>query len=179
MSLTPRRMKGATVVGRSMPCARPQAATVPSGFICEITLASVTEPTESMQAAQRDLASGFTGVVELVAVDDAGGTEALEEGLFRHAARRGDHAVAELREDHDRRGADAARRTRHQHVAIRRLHALLFQRHHAEHGGIAGHANGHAVGGRPALGHRHQPVADDARQFGEAAMVTVRPRPSR
>ena len=63
MSLTPRRMKGATVVGRSMPCARPQAATVPSGFICEITLASVTDPTESMQPAQRDLASGFTGVL--------------------------------------------------------------------------------------------------------------------
>jgi hypothetical protein len=109
--------------------------------------------------------------VELVAVDHARGTQALEERLFRDAARGGDDPVAELGEDHDGRRADTARGTRHQNVAVGGLHALLFQRHDAEHGGVACNAHRHAVGRRPALRHRNEPVAADARHFREAAMV--------
>jgi DNA-binding transcriptional LysR family regulator len=58
-SVTPRRMNGATFAGRSMPCARPQAATVPPYLICDSTLASVALPATSMAPAQRSLASGF------------------------------------------------------------------------------------------------------------------------
>ena len=59
---TPRKMNGATVVGKSMPPASPQAAIAPSDFIIESALASVLEPTESMPPAQRSLASGRTGL---------------------------------------------------------------------------------------------------------------------
>src|SRR5215207_3763962 len=56
---TPRRMNGATEVGRSMPPASPQAAIAPRYFVIERRFASVVEPTASMPAAQRSLASGF------------------------------------------------------------------------------------------------------------------------
>jgi len=43
---TARRMNGATVVGKSIPPASPQAATVPPYRVIESTLARVVEPTE-------------------------------------------------------------------------------------------------------------------------------------
>ena len=43
---TPRKMNGATLVGRSMPPASPQAATAPPYFVIDSRLASVVEPTE-------------------------------------------------------------------------------------------------------------------------------------
>jgi hypothetical protein len=52
-------MKGATVTGKSMPCARPHAATTPSVFVCAQTLASVWLPTESTAPAQRSFCSGL------------------------------------------------------------------------------------------------------------------------
>ena len=58
---TPLKMKGATLPGRSIPAARPQAATTPPYLVMERTLASVAEPTESTAAAQRSLASGLGG----------------------------------------------------------------------------------------------------------------------
>src|ERR1700712_5567410 len=57
-SETPRRMKGATEAGRSMPCARPQAAIAPSARVIARRLARVAEPTASIPAAQRSLARG-------------------------------------------------------------------------------------------------------------------------
>ena len=60
-SETPRRMNGATEVGRSMPCASPQAATAPSALVMASTLASVVDPTASIPAAQRSLPSGLPG----------------------------------------------------------------------------------------------------------------------
>src|SRR5581483_9591629 len=60
-SETPRRMNGATEEGRSIPCARPQAAIAPPYLVMEMTFASVAEPTLSMPAPQRSLPSGFAG----------------------------------------------------------------------------------------------------------------------
>src|SRR6185437_1773607 len=60
-SVTPRRMKGATVAGKSMPCARPHAATAPSAIVCAHAFASVWLPTESTTAAQRSFCRGLPG----------------------------------------------------------------------------------------------------------------------
>ena len=54
-------MKGATVPGKSMPCASPQAATTPSCCVCAHALTSVWLPTESMTPAQRSFCSGLPG----------------------------------------------------------------------------------------------------------------------
>ena len=74
---TPRKMNGATLPGRSMPPASPQAATAPPYFVIDSRLASVVEPTESMPPAQRSLASGFGGAGKFAAVDDLGWRPAL------------------------------------------------------------------------------------------------------
>ena len=60
-SVTPRRMNGATVAGKSIPCARPHAATMPSYFVEAHTLTSVCEPTVSTAAAHRSVCSGLPG----------------------------------------------------------------------------------------------------------------------
>src|SRR6478672_9653054 len=57
-SVTSRRMNGRTVVGRSDPWAKPQAATTPSYLICVSTFASVRLPSESTAPAQRSLSNG-------------------------------------------------------------------------------------------------------------------------
>src|SRR5215510_3763301 len=53
MSDTPRRMNGATVAGRSIPPASPQAATAPPYRGIDSTLASVVDPTVSMPPTHR------------------------------------------------------------------------------------------------------------------------------
>ena len=60
---TLRRMNGITVVGRSWPPARPQAATTPPYCICASTLASIVEPTVSTAAAHCSDSSGRAGSV--------------------------------------------------------------------------------------------------------------------
>lgn len=60
-SATPRRMKGATLAGKSNPCAMPHAATAPSALIPAQTLASVWLPTESIAAIHRSFCSGLPG----------------------------------------------------------------------------------------------------------------------
>ena len=52
-------MKGATVTGKSIPWASPQAATTPSETVCAHALASVWLPTESMTLPQRYFCSGL------------------------------------------------------------------------------------------------------------------------
>src|SRR5882762_1049129 len=58
---TPRKINGATEDGRSIPAARPQAATAPPYLVIESRLASVVDPTLSMPPAQRSFASGLAG----------------------------------------------------------------------------------------------------------------------
>ena len=60
-SVTPRKMKGATLDGKSMPWARPQAVTTPPYFVLAQALARVWLPTVSTTPAQRSLASGLPG----------------------------------------------------------------------------------------------------------------------
>ncbi len=55
---TPRRMNGATLVGRSIPPASPHAATAPWYDVAAITFASVLEPTLSTPPAHLSFASG-------------------------------------------------------------------------------------------------------------------------
>ena len=49
---TPRKMNGATLPGRSMPPASPQAAMAPPYLVIDSALANVVDPTESMPPAQ-------------------------------------------------------------------------------------------------------------------------------
>ena len=98
---TPRRMKGATEVGRSMPAALPQAATAPPAFVMAMTLARMVEPTVSTPPAQRSLSSSFGGAGELVAADDLGGAEVLQIIALLRAPGRGDR--------HGSRASQAAR----------------------------------------------------------------------
>jgi hypothetical protein len=62
-SEAPRRINGATEVGKSMPPASPQAATVPPQRVIESTLASVVERTASMPPTKRPFPSGFVGAL--------------------------------------------------------------------------------------------------------------------
>ena len=61
--VTPRKMKGATELGKSMPCAKPQAVTTPPYFVLAQALARVWLPTVSTTPAQRSLASGLPGAL--------------------------------------------------------------------------------------------------------------------
>ena len=81
--------------------------------------------------------------------------------------------VAKLGENDDGGRSHATRSTGDEDVAVRRLHPLLLQRHDAEHGGVARDTHRHAVGRRPALRHRHQPVAVEAGHFREAAVMAL------
>src|SRR6266851_4385572 len=85
--VTPRRMNGATLPGRSMPPASPQAATAPPYRVMDRTLARVVEPTASMPGPSL-LGEGAPRAAELSAIDDLGGAQLLEiGGLLRPAGR--------------------------------------------------------------------------------------------
>ena len=56
--VTPRRINGITVAGRSGPCAKPQAATVPPYLVCAMALAKVWLPTASTTPAHCSLSNG-------------------------------------------------------------------------------------------------------------------------
>jgi len=87
-SETPRRINGATEVGKSMPPASPQAATAPPQRVIETTLASVVEPTASMPPAQRPFPSGFAGPASSLRSMDPGRAQAFQIiGLLRPPAR--------------------------------------------------------------------------------------------
>src|ERR1051325_10526288 len=102
----PHKMNGATLPGRSMPPARPQAAMAPPYFVIDNALASVAEPTESMPPAQRSLASGPPDVFAR--------PQRVEIARLSAPAGRGDHGEAELGEQRNRARANAAGRSRHQ-----------------------------------------------------------------
>jgi hypothetical protein len=74
----PHRINGATEIGKSMPPARPQAATAPPWRVVASTLASVVETTVSTAPAQHCFSSGFAGSGELFALDDLARAEAYE-----------------------------------------------------------------------------------------------------
>ena len=74
--------KGRHVVGRSIPWAKPQAATAPPYFVCASTFASVWLPTASIPAAQRSRPSGFPGAGEFLPRDQFGSPKRAEIGLF-------------------------------------------------------------------------------------------------
>ena len=58
---TPLKIKGATEAGKSMPCAKPHAATAPPYFILAQTFARVWLPTESTAAAHCSFIKGLPG----------------------------------------------------------------------------------------------------------------------
>ena len=75
--LTPRRMCGRTVVGRSLPAARPHAATAPRYLVCLRTVASGAAPTVSTAPAHT-LSQRPPGVGELRAVDERSAPSSLQ-----------------------------------------------------------------------------------------------------
>ena len=94
ISRTPRRMKGATVAGKSMPCARPHAATTPRYRVCAQALASVWLPTVSTTRGPALLLKGLAGLRQRGAVDDLGGAQSPAGSRTRRPSGRGHDAVA-------------------------------------------------------------------------------------
>ena len=79
----PHRINGATEIGKSMPPARPQAATAPPWLVVASTLASVVETTESAAPVRHCFSSGFAGPASF---DDLARAEAYEAiGVLRSA----------------------------------------------------------------------------------------------
>jgi hypothetical protein len=82
----PHRINGATEIGKSMPPARPQAATAPPWRVVASTLASAVDPTETTAPVRHCFSSGFAGPGELFALDDLARAEAYEAiGVLRSA----------------------------------------------------------------------------------------------
>ncbi|MPM77179.1 hypothetical protein SDC9_124179 [bioreactor metagenome] len=112
------------------------------------------------------------------AVDDFGSAELFQViGLCRPAADR-HHGVAELLEHRDGDAADTARCTGDDDLAVTRLDALPLQRQHAQHGRVAGGADGHGLSSSKGRGQRHQPVALEARLAGKTTPVRFTDAPS-
>ena len=83
----------------------------------------------------------------------------------------GDDAIAELVEERNRDRPHPTGSAGHEHIAPVRRDACLFQSQHAKHGGVAGGADRHGVGGRNVLGKPDKPVALNAGPLGVAAVV--------
>ena len=102
----------------------------------------------------------------------------LEIVRFFRASGRCGHLVAELGEQRDCDRADAAGGSGHDLRAALRRDAVLFQRHHRQHRGVAGGADRHGI----ARGHRgrqaHEPVALHPRLLGIGAEMGLAEPPT-
>src|SRR6267142_456447 len=116
--LTPRSRNGITVAGRSLPPARPQAATLARYLSCVRMVARVLLPTASTAPAQRSPSSGRSGFL----------------------ARSTRSMIAEARQSRDGDAAESAGGASHQHFAIARLQPVPLERQDRQHGGEAGGA---------------------------------------
>ena len=118
--LTPRNRNGMTVAGRSLPPARPQAATLARYLSWVRIVASVLPPTASIGAGPA-LAVERPGRLrgERGALDQFGGAEPLQVVAQLRPAGRGDDPVAERRQQRDRDAADPAGGAGDQHLARR------------------------------------------------------------
>ena len=98
-------------------------------------------------------------------------------GLRGPPGRRHDR-VAEFGQQRDGDAADAAVGAGHQDFAVGRLDAVLLEGQNAEHGGVAGSADGHRLAGGEGGGQRHQPIALDPRHLGQAAAMRFADAPA-
>ncbi len=144
--LTPRSRNGITVAGRSLPPARPQAATLARYLSWVRIVAKVVPPTASIAPAQRSLSSGRAGLAgERGAIDRFGGAEAVQIIAAFGPAGRGDDPVAEPRQQRDRDAADPARGAGHQHLAGAGRQPVPLERHDRQHRGEPGGADRHRL----------------------------------
>jgi hypothetical protein len=89
-----------------------------------------------------------------------------------------DHGVAQAAQQRHGDAADPAGGAGHQNFASAGLHAVVFERQHTEHGGVAGRADGHRLPGREGRGQLDQPVALEAGLFCQAAPVRLAHAPA-
>ena len=106
---------------------------------------------------------------EFGAVDHGGGAQSVQVVCLVRLAGGCDHAVTQAGQQRHGHAAHAAGGAGDEHFAVTRLHAVVFQREHAQHGGVAGGADGHGGSRAQALGHAHQPVALEPRLLGQTA----------
>jgi hypothetical protein len=124
------------------------------------------------------LLEGLAGGGQLGPVDDGGGAQGLQPvGLGGLAGGR-DHGVAQAAQQRHGDAADPAGGAGHQNLASAGLHAVVFERQHTEHGGVAGRADGHRLPGRERRGQLDQPVALEAGLFCQAAPVRLAHAPA-
>ncbi len=89
---------------------------------------------------------------ELRALQDLCCAQLPQKFRFGRPAGHGGHPKLKLREHGHRNASHAARRARHQHVPAAGGDAMPLQSHHAQHGRIAGGADGHRLARVNALG---------------------------
>ncbi len=177
-SETPRRINGATELGKSIPPASPQAATAPPYRVIASTFASVVEPTVSIPAAKRSFANGFTGPARSCRGDDLGRTEPLQIAGLLGASGRGCDLKATPVQNCNRDRADAAGSARDHHRSAHRGDAVALERHDREHGGIARSADRHGLAWAHLARKPHQPVPFYARPLGKAAEMGLAAAPA-
>ncbi|MCY1521579.1 hypothetical protein D9M68_563990 [compost metagenome] len=115
---------------------------------------------------------------KLAAVDDLGGAQAFQVVGLAGAAGGGHHPVAEAGEQGDGEAADATVGAGHQHVALAGLQAVTLQGQQAEHGGIAGGADGHGLARAEGGRQRDQPVTLETRLLRQPAPMGLADTPA-
>ncbi|MNZ80618.1 hypothetical protein D3C78_992600 [compost metagenome] len=106
------------------------------------------------------------------------GAERFEVVGIAFTAADGRDVIAQRRQNSDRRAAYATAGTRNQNVAVIRMYAAFFQRHHAQHGGKAGGTEDHRFTFIQSVWQRHQPFPGDTRLLSQAAPVVFTHAPA-
>ena len=130
-----------------------------------------------MAAAHLSLASGLTWLSS-GPPDDGRGAEAFQIVGLRRLAGGGDDAEAALLQERYRDAPDAACRAGDKHLARFGRDAALFDRHDAEHRGVAGGADRHRLALAQSFGQADQPVGLDACLLRQAAPVLFADAPA-
>ncbi len=120
----------------------------------------------------------LAGRIQAAALHDPRRAQRLQVlGLFGPPGA-GVHLETQARQQGHGNAAHAAIGPRHQHGAAGGRDAMRLQRHHAQHGRIAGRAYGHGIPCAEGLGPADQPVAVHPRLLGEPAPVGLAHAPS-
>ena len=106
---------------------------------------------------------------QFAAVDDGARTEPGQVVGLLGAARRGMDLVAACGEQGDRRAAHASGGPRDEDGSTVGDHVVLLEGEHAEHGRVAGGANGHGLFGGEGVGEGHGPTSLHPGPLGETA----------
>ena len=162
-------MKGITDNGKSSDSARPMQTTLPRGRVVLTTAARVSPPRLSTAPAPDRLAQRSR--LRLDGGDDLVGTEASEVVGPLAFVRRRNAAVTPLRQQVNRKAADAAGCPGHQHRAVFRTLAVPLHQLNRVGGGKTGGAYRHHLKRVETFGQGHHQLRGQARVGRITAVV--------